>query len=788
MEVALCQNVRSSTSHVTQVAPPRHFTCFTFWFASFCIFALEAQAGAALIEGTVHGENGPLPGANIQLTTSNLYTVSSDSGLFRLDHARPGRCTLVITHTGYQRARYAFMTDGDDTLNVEIYLNKSPKRLPALVVTGTRSPRFSTESPLYTSVVTSDDMAAQGALRLGDVLFEQTGLNVIHDHGRGLQVQGFDPDYTLVLLDGNPIIGRTAGTLDLRRHSVGNVEQIEIVKGPTSSLYGSEAIAGVVNLITRRPERGFSARLQSRYATHRSADVDGEIGLVRDGLGLLLFGNINRSDGYDLDPLTIDPTTPSFTNITLHPKITYEFGDHSDIRAGLRLNRENQHIESTIQEGGLSTLLHDNHTTNDASLSAEVAWRPKTGFEAKSKLYGALFSTQASLTRKASGERYSRSHFAQAYYKGECQFDIVTGQNHLFIFGGGYVREHVEADRIAEGRQNASTLFMFVQDEWAFRPDLELVLSARTDAHSNYSAHLSPKVAILYRPTSWLQLRASTGRGFKSPEFRQLYLDFTNAEVGYSVFGTTTRNRSMRQLQETGQIQRVLIQTNGDKIEPEKSTAYNIGIDLKPRQDLHLRINFFRNNVRDLIDTAPIAVKSNNQRVFSYFNVNRVFTRGFESEVDLSVGHDLELGFGYQFLEAKDEEVMRELEIGRLFALDDNGRSRAVRPAEYGGLFNRSRHSGNVKAAYRHAPLGLRVTLRCVLRGRYGEADRNANQILDREDEYRPGYAFWNMTLRKRLGAFAAQVGIDNIFDDKAPQNIPSLPGRLIYTSLGRDF
>lgn len=788
MEIPLCQSMHPSTFAARSDVRRRHFTYFICWLTCFCTFAWKAQAEAALIEGTVHADNGPLSGANIQLSATHQYAVSSDSGLFRLHHAPSGRFTLVVTHTGYQTVRYPVTADGNDTLFVDIYLRKSPSQLPATVVTGTRSPRFSTDAPVYTTLVTSDDIADQGAIRLGDVLFEQTGLNVIHDHGRGVQIQGFDPDYTLVLLDGDPIIGRTAGTLDLRRHSLGNVEQIEIVKGPTSSLYGSEAIAGVVNLITRRSESPFTARLQSRYATHSSADVDAEIGLMRDRFGLLFFGNFNRSDGYDLDPLTIDPTTPSFTNITLHPKITYKLGEQSDIRVGLRLNRENQHSRSAIQEDGISALLRDNHTTNDASLSAQVTWQPRANFDAQGKLYGALFSTQTSLTHMTSGERYSRSDFAQTYYKAESQFQITTVRSHLVTFGAGYVREYVEADRIADGRQTASTLFMFVQDEWALHPGLDLVLSARTDAHSDYNVHLSPKFAALFRPTSWLQLRAATGRGFKSPEFRQLHLDFTNAAIGYSVFGSTTLNRSMRELRETGQIERVLIHAHDDKIEPEKSTAYSFGIDLNPINSVHVRINFFRNNVRDLIETAPIAIKRNNQRVFSYFNINRVFTHGFESEVDLTIARLLDLGFGYQFLEAKDEDVVRELESGRLFALGDDGRSRAVRPAEYGGLFNRSRHSGIVKATYRHEPRGLTVTLRCILRGRYGEADRNANQILDREDEYLPGYALWNMTLRKRMGAFAAQVGVDNIFDKTDPQNIPSLPGRLIYTSLGRDF
>ena len=85
---------------------------------------------------------------------------------------------------------------------------------------------------------------------LGEVLVEQTGLAVVADHGNGIQVQGFNSDYTLILINGQPIIGRTAGTLELDRITVNNIKQIEITKGPSSSLYGSEALAGVINIIT----------------------------------------------------------------------------------------------------------------------------------------------------------------------------------------------------------------------------------------------------------------------------------------------------------------------------------------------------------------------------------------------------------------------------------------------------------------------------------------------------------------------------------------------------------
>lgn len=95
-------------------------------------------------------------------------------------------------------------------------------------------------------------------MRLNEVLSEQTGINILDDpHGQGIQIQGFDPAYTLILIDGLPLIGRSTGILELSRITTNNIDRIEIVKGPTSSLYGSEAMAGVVNIITAEPAKGF---------------------------------------------------------------------------------------------------------------------------------------------------------------------------------------------------------------------------------------------------------------------------------------------------------------------------------------------------------------------------------------------------------------------------------------------------------------------------------------------------------------------------------------------------
>lgn len=121
-------------------------------------------------------------------------------------------------------------------------------RSSEIVVSATRSEQNLENAAIPVSVISKKCIEQQGAMRLNEVLEEQTGLAIMYDHGTGVQLQGFSPAYTLILIDGEPVVGRTAGTLELTRFTVANIERIEIVKGPSSSLFGSEALGGVINI------------------------------------------------------------------------------------------------------------------------------------------------------------------------------------------------------------------------------------------------------------------------------------------------------------------------------------------------------------------------------------------------------------------------------------------------------------------------------------------------------------------------------------------------------------
>lgn len=148
--------------------------------------------------------------------------------------------------------------------------NTGARQLKEVVVTGTRTQKSLQQVPIPITRITIDEIRKKGLVRMNEVLSEQTGITILDDpHGQGIQIQGFDPAYTLILIDGLPLIGRTTGIFELSRLTTDNIDRIEIVKGPTSSLYGSEAMAGVVNIITADPARGISAGVTTRYGTNK---------------------------------------------------------------------------------------------------------------------------------------------------------------------------------------------------------------------------------------------------------------------------------------------------------------------------------------------------------------------------------------------------------------------------------------------------------------------------------------------------------------------------------------
>ncbi|MBA4054236.1 MAG: TonB-dependent receptor, partial [Marivirga sp.] len=639
------------------------------------------------------------------------------------------------------------------------------KQLQEVVVTATRSERALSELPVPVTVIQGQRIKSMGSLRLNEVLAEQTGLSIVSDHGTGIQMQGFSPEYTLILVDGEPLIGRTSGTLELNRIAVGNIKQIEIMKGPSSSLYGSEALAGVVNIITERPN-GTNGTITSRYGQNNTLDLSGSANYQQKKFGLYMFADRYHTDGYDLSPDTKGNTVSPFTNYTFQTRIRYDISTRTRLSLSGRFFSEDQESITNIGTSDTPVLLDGSGSVKDWNVNPVLTHNFSEKFKTTFRLYSSSYGTNSVLTYQDTGSTYDETYFDQTFTRPEIQMEYFINPQNAFTAGVGRIWESVEATRY-DDKIKYQTNYAYAQYEWQPLRKLNVLAGGRFDDHSAYGSQFSPKLSLQYDLLPWIAVRGSFGVGFKAPDFRQLYLNFTNSTVGYSVFGSNVLAEGIQQLEDQGQIDAILVDPSTfGSINAETSTAYNFGLKLQPTQESSINVNFFHNDIKDLIDTKAVARKTNGQQVFSYYNVASVYTQGAEIDANYSLLDGLDLSVGYQLLIAKDKEVVKRLEAGNIYARDpETNATKRVSPGDYGGLFNRSHHMANAKLFYENKS-GWSGSVRAIYRGRYGFADLNNNAILDDDNEYVDEYVTCNVSLGKTFQQWLkVQAGCDNIFN-----------------------
>jgi len=735
---------------------------------------------AQVIDGKIVNDKGePLVDVHISIENSSIATVTNESGLFRL-HLKEDdleSVTLFISRIGYQTVLYKVDLSNPPEKLLRITLNQTIYSSETIVVTAARTRQDIENVSIPVSVVTGEEIRRTGSMRLSDILSEQTGMQIVNDHGTGIQIQGFDPDYTLIMIDGSPIIGRTAGTLDLSRISVRNVKQIEIVKGPSSALWGSDALAGVVNIITKQATNDLSGGITTRYGKNNTLDVSGDFSMKAVGVSSHLFVNVNSSTGYRLNPGVVSQTVPEFDNFTIGYRGNTQLSEQLELSGNLRWFRESQQNRSTVNnQFGEAELLNRDDFRSDFMGRAEMTYTPASRLNFTMSWIKNHYGTESELTFANNNQLHSNSEFNQVFNQPELKAGYRWNDSHNTLAGIGAIFEQVDAARFPD-----QTQFLFSQHSWSVSQHFEVTVGVRYDSHSEYSSQLSPKISTRYRAADWIQFRASAGRGFKAPEFRQLFLDFTNTTAGYSVFGSSTVAEGIERQQTEGLIDRILIPLESlNEIRAESSWALNTGVDLDPTPNIRFRMNLFRNNVSDLIEAAPIARLTNGQSIFTYFNVDEVYTQGAETEFRIRFAEQFEASLGYQFLDAQ-RRIERERTVQ-----DSQGEIVQQTDISFEPMFNRSQHSGNFSIFYK-SKNGWGANLRGILKGKFGLFDRNGNGFVD-SNEYEPGYTVWNAAISRRVGKLATiQAGADNLFN-YININQPFFAGRLWYGQVSVSF
>lgn len=509
-----------------------------------------------------------------------------------------------------------------------------------VVVTGSRVETPAGRAAVATETIRREEIEQSGARDAAELLEERAGLQLSRSfRGTELWLRGMDPQYTLVLVDGDRVPGRVGGAIDLSRYGVENIERVEIVRGPSSALYGSDAIGGVVNLITRDSERDFEAEAMAAYGLNHVVDAtarvagrpDPHLRLRLDG-GLHYAAPFRRGDD--------EATTGS-------ERLLWTVGGRADWRPSERhrLRLTADYLQLTLRgvdEGAGAALFDRTQLQEQLRASVEHTIRGRDGLTLVTRFTYSQFREQYLSDQRGSQALDSyednREHMGQI--TALLRFTAEALGSHTFTVGYETLHRALDSDRLVEVGDR-SRFALFAQDEWipweGGDASLTVVPGVRFDLDTQFGDQLSPKLSLRFDPVAQLVLRASYGRGFRAPSFQQLLLRFENPTVGYVVQGNP-------------------------ELGAETSHGVDVGLEWEPIEALKLSAGFFRNDLEDMIAIVTVDDPSATGSVFSYANLATAWTMGLESLATLRVDDTLGLIAGYTLTETWDGEQERRLE------------------------------------------------------------------------------------------------------------------------------
>jgi outer membrane receptor for ferrienterochelin and colicins len=767
---------------------------------TFFVNHVQAQTKGRLTGVVYDEQNKPLQGATILLEPDHRGAISARSGAFEISKLYPGTYSISVTAIGYQAYNGTYEIKAESHKAFTVKLTTATNQLKDVNIAARK---FNPDNlidmqrtPMQTTIVTRQTIEQMGSRRLDEVLREQTGLAIVNDIGNGsravgLQMQGFGAGYTMILIDGQPMVGRNAGNFDLSRISVSNIERIEIIKGASSCLFGSEAMAGVINIVTRRTVQEAQGLASFRYGTQNIADatLQAETPFAGKRGSADITANYYRTDGFNVNPYQSAGTTvPPYSNLAVQGRARYQLNDHNWLSfSGRYASRSstNKSIYGTNTATTLSDVLQDRDLNGSVILNTNF----NSGLRLKSQYYLTRYFSDQGITN-VNDLSIQHTRFTQYFHRAEVQAakQYTPGLNVTGGIGGNI--ETMDNTGF-EGSKLMYSYFGYVQADWQIKPKIGIIAGSRFDYHDTYGARLNPSIALSYKPVSNITLKAAIGTGYKTPDYKQRFQIFTNPQAGYTVIGAESIAAGLQQLKDGGQLAQVWPIANkiANNLKAENSVSYNLSLNYAPSTDFSFNISAYYNDVRNLINSVQIATKSNGQQVFSYINVDRSALSGLETGVNWKPIKNLSVNAGYQLLYAKDKGVQQDIKNGTppydKIRNSATGETRASKVSDYYGLENRSRHMANIRLFYQWDKPGISASFRANYRSKSGYTDANNNNFLDRYDIFVKSYVLTYASIEKKLihNHLSVQVTADNLFD-YTDMLMPGQPGRQILAGV----
>jgi outer membrane receptor for ferrienterochelin and colicins len=618
--------------------------------------------------------------------------------------------------------------------------------LQSTVVTATSTERALQDTPASVTVITREELANRPVQDLIDALRGTPGLQFsgIGLGRRGISVRGMEAKHTLLLVNGQRISNSASAIahadFDLGWVPVEAIERIEVVRGPMSSLYGSEALGGVVNVITRKATDEWKGSAQVNGGVPDNSrggetqQLAGYIGgpLLPGVLGLSLNGETRKrqetSDRRDSAISELEGRSVDSGSATL--SWTPDEAQRIDLSMGRGLEKRWRNTRSAGRNP-VEYESSDRIERENWSLAHSGNW---SWGSSSLRLYRNRLERD---NRYTHGQKPSNPWQRMTDDVADGSVSLPVGEQHLFTLGGEWRKEYLEDNSIAGGDAEAVHRAAFLQDEIQLLEDWSLVLGSRFDHHENYGWQKSPRAYLVHQVNEALTLRGGVGRGFNAPTLKEL-------SPGYSAVGGGG----------------MFTITGNPDLDPEINTTYEFGGDYAGN-GWSLSAGVFQNNVKGLIQTLCVAACGQRGReIRAYENVNKARIRGMELGAEIDLPADLHWGANYTYLDAIDLSADRR-------------------------LAGRSRHLANTHVSWKPTE---RFTAQ--IRGEYVGSQIGYN----RDAEYDlPSYSLWHLELVQKLTQeLSVRGGVQNIgdvrlADEDALFNYPE-PGRTFFVGLNVSF
>lgn len=600
-------------------------------------FDIISQVRNPRVEGYVYSNYTPLVGANIIIEGTTIGTITNEKGYYQLTNLPRGEFKIRASYVGYKSQISEVKFRGHQILKIDFNLKEDLIQTENVVVSASRIEESRKDAPVIVSVLNSQTFDYTNSLNLADGLSFKPGLrletNCQNCGFQQVRINGLEGPYSQILIDSRPIFSALNSVYGIEQIPANMIDRVEIIRGSGSVLYGSNAIAGIINIITKIPLNN------SFHITSNLSLIDSKVpdqtttlntSLISEdyNTGIFIFGALRNRSYYDSNDDGFSEIGKinnhtlgfkSFYNPTSQSKINLEFHTLGEFRRGGNKFELQPHesditeqVQHLINSGSIDYSLISNNSTYNTFLSVQhIERKSYYGTQQNNNAYGN--TTDFTLN---SGIQYSHT-FERLFFS---PATIITGfeylRNKLDDHMPGYDRDINQSVNVAGA---------FLQNEWTF-DNFKYLIGARLDKHNLINdLILSPRTTLLYSFDDNIQMRLSFSKGYRAPQAfdEDLHITAVGGEV-------------------------ILIQL-ADNLKTENSNSFSASVDIySDLFDLqsNILIETFYTKLKDVFVLEEIGIDNNGNKIIERRNGSGAEVYGLNFECKLALKENINFQFG----------------------------------------------------------------------------------------------------------------------------------------------